>query len=95
VVVVVDDVKGQLSVTAFQMDQSSVMPLRPGAPGPEAPFDPGRFFGGPNNVVRVCVPQLWGCSAHAENATSGAVEAGRGVATRKQQQKMEPLLAGN
>ena len=43
VVVVVDDVKGQLSVTAFQMDQSSVMPLRPGAAGPKAPFDPGRF----------------------------------------------------
>jgi DNA/RNA non-specific endonuclease len=43
VIVVVDDAKGQLSVTAFQMDQSSVMPLRPGAAGPKAPFDPGLF----------------------------------------------------
>jgi len=25
------------------MDQSNVMPLRSVAPGPEAPFDPGRF----------------------------------------------------
>jgi endonuclease G len=41
VVVVVDDAKDQLSVTAFQMDQSTVMP-RLGAE-PRAPFDPGRF----------------------------------------------------
>jgi endonuclease G, mitochondrial len=43
VVAVIDDAKGQLSVTAFQMDQSGVMPPQPGAPMPEAPFDPGRF----------------------------------------------------
>jgi hypothetical protein len=43
IVVVVDDAKGQLSVTAFQMDQSAVMPPQPGAPRPKAPFDPGRF----------------------------------------------------
>jgi endonuclease G, mitochondrial len=43
VVVVVNDAKGQLSVTAFQMDQSSVMPPRPEAAEPRAPFDPGRF----------------------------------------------------
>ena len=43
VVVVVDDVKGQLGQTAFEMDQSSVMLPQPGAPMPEAPFDPGRF----------------------------------------------------
>ena len=43
VVVVVDDVKGQLGVTAFEMDQSSVMPPQPGAPLPKAPFVPGRF----------------------------------------------------
>ena len=45
IVVVVDDAKGQLSVTAFQMDQSAVMPPQPGAPRPKAPFDPGRFSG--------------------------------------------------
>ena len=43
VVAVVDDAKGQLSVTAFEMDQSDVMPPQPGVPMPEAPFDPGRF----------------------------------------------------
>ena len=43
VVVVVDDVNGQLGVTAFEMDQSNVMPPQQGAPMPEAPFDPGRF----------------------------------------------------
>ena len=43
VVAVVDDAKGQLGVTAFEMDQSDVMPPQPGAPMPEAPFDPGRF----------------------------------------------------
>jgi endonuclease G len=43
VVVVVDDVKGRLSVTAFRMDQSGVMPSQPGASRPRAPFDPGRF----------------------------------------------------
>jgi endonuclease G len=43
VVAVIDDAKGQLSVTAFEMDQSNVMPPQPGAPMPEAPFDPGRF----------------------------------------------------
>jgi endonuclease G len=43
VVAVVDDAKGQLSVTAFGMDQSSVMPPQPGAPMPKAPFDPGHF----------------------------------------------------
>jgi endonuclease G len=43
VVVVIDDDKGQLSVTAFQMDQSSVMPPPPRAAEPRAPFDPGRF----------------------------------------------------
>ncbi len=40
VVVVVDDDKDQLSVTAFQMDQSGVMPPQAGA---RAPIDPGRF----------------------------------------------------
>ena len=35
--------KGQLSVTAFQMDQSCAMPPRPEAAEPRAPFDPGRF----------------------------------------------------
>ena len=39
----IDDAKGQLSVTAFEMDQSDVMPPQPGALMPEAPFDPGRF----------------------------------------------------
>ena len=43
VVVVIDDAKGQLGATAFEMDQSSVMPPQPGAPRPKAPFDPGRF----------------------------------------------------
>ena len=43
VVAVIDDAKGQLSVTAFEMDQSNVMPPQPGAPMPGAPFDPGRF----------------------------------------------------
>ena len=43
VVVVVDDDKDQLSVTAFQMDQSGVMPPQAGARAPRAPFDPGRF----------------------------------------------------
>ena len=43
VIAVIDDAKGQLSVTAFEMDQSDVMPPQPGAPMPEAPFDPGRF----------------------------------------------------
>jgi DNA/RNA endonuclease G (NUC1) len=43
VVGVVDDAKGQLAVTAFEMDQSNVMPPQPGAPIPRAPFDPGRF----------------------------------------------------
>ena len=43
VVVVIDDAKGQLSVTAFQMDQSSVMPPPKGVQ-PRAPFDPGRFL---------------------------------------------------
>ena len=43
VVVVIDDAKGQLSVTAFQMDQSIVMPPPPEAAEPRAPFDPGRF----------------------------------------------------
>ena len=43
VVAVVDDSKGQLAVSAFQMDQSNVMPPQPGAPMPRAPFDPGRF----------------------------------------------------
>ena len=43
VVVVVDVDKGQLGVTAFEMDQSSVMPPQPGAPIPEGPFDAGRF----------------------------------------------------
>jgi hypothetical protein len=43
VVAVVDDSKGQLAVTTFQMDQSNVMPPQPGAPMPRAPFDPGRF----------------------------------------------------
>jgi endonuclease G, mitochondrial len=43
VVAVIDDAKDQLSVTAFEMDQSDVMPLQPGTPMPEAPFDPGRF----------------------------------------------------
>ena len=43
VVAVIDDAKGQLSVTAFEMDQSNVMPPQPGAAMPEAPFDPGRF----------------------------------------------------
>ena len=43
VIVVIDDAKGQLSVTAFQMDQSSVMPPRLEAGEPRAPFDPGRF----------------------------------------------------
>ena len=32
VVVVVDDTKGRLSVTAIRMDQSDVMPLLPGVP---------------------------------------------------------------
>ena len=40
VVAVIDDAKGQLSVTAYQ---SNVMPPQPGAAMPEAPFDPGRF----------------------------------------------------
>ncbi len=43
VVTVVDDAKGELSVTAFQMEQSDMMPPQLGAPMPEAPFDPGRF----------------------------------------------------
>jgi endonuclease G, mitochondrial len=43
VVAVVDDAKGRLAVTAFEMDQSNVMPPIPGAPAPRAPFDPGRF----------------------------------------------------
>ena len=43
VVVVIDDAKGQLSVTAFRMDQSNVMPPRPEVAEPRAPFDPGRF----------------------------------------------------
>jgi endonuclease G, mitochondrial len=43
VVAVVDDAKGQLGVTAFEMDQSRVMPPQPGAPIPKAPFDPGGF----------------------------------------------------
>ena len=43
VIVVVDDVKGRLSVTAFQMDQTKVIPPLPGVPAPRAPFDPGRF----------------------------------------------------
>ena len=38
VVVVIDDAKGQLSVTAFQMNQSNVMPPRPEAAEPRAPF---------------------------------------------------------
>ena len=42
-VIAVIDAKGQLSVTAFEMDQSDVMPPQPGAAMPEAPFDPGRF----------------------------------------------------
>ena len=42
-VVVVDDTKGRLSVTAFRMNQSDVMPPLPGVPEPRAPFDPGRF----------------------------------------------------
>ena len=43
VVAVIDDAKDQLSMTAFEMDQSDVMPPQPGAPMPEAPFNPGRF----------------------------------------------------
>jgi endonuclease G len=43
VVSVVDNVTGRLAVTAFEMDQTSVMPPQPGAPMPEAPFDSGRF----------------------------------------------------
>ena len=43
VVAVIDDAKDQLSLTAFEMDQSDVMPPQPGTPMPEAPFDPGRF----------------------------------------------------
>ena len=53
VVAVVDDAKGQLSVTAFQMDQSNVMPPQPGTPMPEAPFDPGRF-----SVDQITLPEL-------------------------------------
>ena len=34
---VVDNVTGRLAVTAFEMDQTSVMPPQPGAPMPEAP----------------------------------------------------------
>jgi DNA/RNA endonuclease G (NUC1) len=33
VIAVIDDAKGQLSVTAFEMDQSDVMPPRPEARG--------------------------------------------------------------
>ena len=43
VVAVIDDAKDQLSVTAFEMDQSDVMQPQPGTPMPEAPFDPGRW----------------------------------------------------
>jgi endonuclease G, mitochondrial len=44
VVAVVDDAKARLAVTAFEMDQSNVMPPQPGVPIPRAPFDPGRFI---------------------------------------------------
>ena len=53
VVVVIDDAKGQLSVTAFQMDQSNVMPPRPEAVEPESTVRSGSLFGGPDNVVRL------------------------------------------
>jgi len=43
IVAVVDDATDELSVTAFRLDQSDVMPPREGAPAPEAAFDPGRF----------------------------------------------------
>jgi endonuclease G, mitochondrial len=57
VVAVVDDAKGQLAVTAFEMDQSNVMPPQPGAPIPRAPFDPGRF-----TVDQVTLSELEKCS---------------------------------
>jgi endonuclease G, mitochondrial len=38
VVSIVENVTGRLAVTAFEMDQTSVMPPQPGAPMPEAPF---------------------------------------------------------
>jgi endonuclease G len=41
VVVVVDDAKGQLSATAFNLDQSGDLPLEEAAP--QVGFDPGRF----------------------------------------------------
>jgi hypothetical protein len=53
VVTVVDDAKGHLAVTAFEMDQSDVLPPRPGAPIPEAPFDPARL-----SVDQITLPEL-------------------------------------
>jgi len=43
VVVVVDDAKGQLSASAFTMDQTDVLPPAGGVVTPAAVFDPGRF----------------------------------------------------
>jgi hypothetical protein len=64
VVVVVGDVKGQLGVTAFEMDQSSVMPPQPGAPIPKAPFDPGRF-----SVDQVTLSEYgWGAAQLSRSA---------------------------
>ena len=53
VVAVIDDAKDQLSVTAFEMDQSNVMPPQPGAPMPREPFDSRRF-----SVDQITVSEL-------------------------------------
>ena len=39
----IDSMNASSVRSRFEMDQSSVMPPQPGAPMPEAPFDPGRF----------------------------------------------------
>jgi DNA/RNA endonuclease G (NUC1) len=53
VVILIDDDKGQPSVTAFQMDQSSVMPPPPRAAEPRSTIRSRSLFGGPDNVVRL------------------------------------------
>ena len=50
IIAVVDDATSELSVTAFRLDQSGVMPTREGASEPESAFDPGDF---PVNQVTV------------------------------------------
>ena len=52
IVVVVDDAKGQLSVTAFQMDQSAVDAAATGSASAESAVRSGPLFSGPNKVVR-------------------------------------------